>query len=196
MASNLQKESLKYFVSVLLLESPEWESRSLYTIHIKCYFHPLLAPLPFFFSFGQATNFILNFLSADARSVFCKWCIYSVSASCAGRSRDVQLRSLPRKLGGRLLDFFSGERIDSSESVVTPGRGWCLCVCQENWCKQKRKEEWETQGSVCRAGGRVHKYVYKCRRCSFPGIRCWEKEQCVKPSALLIITIIIIIIII
>lgn len=201
----MQEETLKYFVSVSLLESPERESRSLYLIHFKWDFHtpPPPSPPPPFFSFGQAANFILNFLNADARSVLRKWCIYSVSASCAGRNRDMQLMSLPRKLGGRVLECFSRERRDSSESVMTPGRGWCLCACQENWCEQRRKEEWATQGSQCLTGGRVHKCEtcffclhFKCCRCSFPGIRCWEKEQCVKPSALLRIVIIIIIIII
>lgn len=61
--------------------------------------------------------------------------------------------SLPRKLGGRVLECFSGEWRDSSESVMTPGKGWCLCACQENWFKQRRKEEWVTQGSLCLAVG-------------------------------------------
>ena len=78
-----------------------------------------------------------------------------MSASCASRSKDVQAMSLPRKSGGRVLQCFSRERSDSSKSAVTPGRGWCLCVCRGNWCMQRRTEEWETQGSV--AGGRVLK---------------------------------------
>lgn len=132
-----------------------------------------------FFFFGQATNFILSFLNADVRSVSCKWSIYSVSASCTGRSRDVQAMSLPRKSGGRVLWCFPRERSDSSKSAVTPGRGWCLCECR---------------GELVRAGaeGRVgdprecvHRrgegarvipcetyffcFHFKCCRCSFPG---------------------------
>lgn len=114
---------------------------------------PPCPPAPSIFSFGPAANFILNFLNTDARSVLRKWCIYSVSASCAGRSRDVQLMGLPRKLGGRVLECFSGEWRGSSESVMTPGRGWC----QENWFEQRREEEQVTRGTVCLAGGRVHK---------------------------------------
>lgn len=114
----------------------------------------------------------------------------------------MQLMSLPRKLGGRVLECFSGEWRDSSESVMTLGRGRCLCVPGE-LVQAEAEGRGVTQGSVCLAGGRVHKcetcffcFHFKCCRCSFPGIRCWEKEQCVKPSALLNITIIIIIIII
>lgn len=143
---------------------------------------PPLPPLFFFFPFGQAADFILNFLNADARSVLCKWCIYRVSASCAGRSRDMQLMGLPRKLGGRVLECFSGEWRGSSESGMTPGRGWCLCACRRIAASRGgRKSGWPKGVCVLQGGGctsvKIVFAAFKCCRCSFPRIRPWEKSN-------------------
>lgn len=99
---------------------------------------------------------ILRFLNADLRSVSCKWNIYSVSASCAGRTKDMHRMSYQGSHGEDYCSVSPG-------NGVTPGRAWWPreeaaghhCVCWGNWCEQRWKEEWETQGRVSIAEVRV-----------------------------------------
>lgn len=60
----------------------------------------------FFFSFGHATSFILDFLSADVRSVSRKCAVYSVSTSCAGRATDVQAMMFATEIRGKHMTVF------------------------------------------------------------------------------------------
>lgn len=108
----------------------------------------------YFFFFVQATNLILNFLNADVRSVSCKWSIYSVSASSAGRNRDVQVMSLLRKSGGRLLLCFSREQSDSGKSGDPWKRLVPLCVPGELVQAEAEGRVGDPRDCVCcREGG-------------------------------------------
>lgn len=55
-----KKRVLKYFVSVLLLENPEWESRSLYLLTSSVISTPAPLPLFFFLLVKPQTSFSIS----------------------------------------------------------------------------------------------------------------------------------------